>query len=310
LRRVLLVGGGLVSVGLLLALWRLDPRPATAQGSHPIAGMPFTLMALLAFVAGMLGFASPCTLPLLPAYFAVTFRSDRKQVLVNTLAFQGGLALTFALFGALAGVLGQGLYRAGLNRFDLARAAGWVIVLFGVLSLMGRGFSGVQTNVRRQATIWGSSVFGATFALGWTSCTGPILGAITTLAFNANLAVMGGAGVGWSTIVGSAALLTVFAMGLGVPLILVSTVFGRAGHDSWLWRALRGRGWTFTVAGKTLHMHSTNLVSGLLFISLGLLMASGRLSELTRLAPENLALAAANWVSRIEEWLVSTAGVP
>lgn len=269
---------------------------------------PFLPLAVLSFFAGMLGFVSPCTLPLLPAYFAITFQSEQKRILVTTVAFVAGLAIVFALFGALAGILGQALNRIGLNRFELARIGGLVVIFFGLMSLLGKGFTGIQSGNRHKATLWGSFVFGATFALGWTSCTGPVLGAILTLAINANMGLMGGKAGQLAPILGSILLLTIFGLGLGVPLIVVSTVFRRADRNGLFWRVLRGKGWELRILGKTLFLHSTTAISGILFIALGVLMVFGRLSMLNNLVPESLALWVTECFIDVQEWLIARLG--
>jgi cytochrome c-type biogenesis protein len=310
LQIALLVGGALLLLLLLVAILSGGNGSGSAaeEASADLQGTPFLGLAVLAFFAGVLGFVSPCTLPLLPAYFAITFQAERRRVLVMTIAFMAGLAVTFAIFGALAGILGRALSAVGLSKFDLARLGGLVVIFFGLMSLSGKGFTGLQSGATRNASLWGSFVFGATFGLGWTSCTGPVLGAITTLAINANFGVMEGQLAQWAPILGSILLLTVFAMGLGVPLIVVSTFFGRADRDSLLWRILRGKGWEVKLFGKTLYLHSTTMVSGFLFIALGILMVSGRLTLLNNLVPDDLALCVTEIFAGVEEWLVSRLG--
>ncbi len=307
---IALLGGGALLLLLLLAILvgGNGSGPAVEGGATDLTQTPFLGLAVLAFFAGALGFVSPCTLPLLPAYFAVTFQAERKRVLVMTVAFLAGLAFTFAIFGALAGILGRALSSVGLSKFDLARLGGLVVVFFGLMSLLGKGFTGIQSSAKRSASLRGSFVFGATFGLGWTSCTGPVLGAITTLAINANFGVMEGQLAQWAPILGSMLLLIVFAAGLGVPLIIVSTFFGRADRNGLFWRVLRGKGWEVKLLGKTLYLHSTTLVSGFLLVALGILMVSGRLTLLNNLVPDELALRVAEIFAGIEEWLVSRLG--
>ena len=309
--KIALATAGVIFVLVLVAsILRQGTGPQPAAGEVPgdLTQTPFLALAALSFFAGALGFISPCTLPLLPAYFAITFQSERKRILVNTVVFFSGLAVTFAVFGALAGIIGQGLNRVGLSRFDLARYGGLLIIAFGVMSLLGKGFSGLQSSARRNTSLWGSFIFGATFALGWTSCTGPVLGAVTTLAINANFAAMSGQLVPWAPIISSALLLVVFAMGLGLPLIVVSTFFGRADRNSLFWRLLRGKGWEVTVFGKRLYIHSTTAISGVIFIALGILMVSGRLSLLSNLVSDDLAFRITELFAGIEERLVHLLG--
>ncbi len=97
-------------------------------------------------------------------------------------------------------------------------------------------------------------------------------------------------------------------MGLGVPLIIVSTFFGRADRNSLFWRILRGKGWEVKLLGKSLYLHSTSLVSGVIFVALGILMVSGRLALLGNLVPDDLALRVAEIFAGIEDWLIARLG--
>jgi hypothetical protein len=70
-------------------------------------------------------------------------------------------------------------------------------------------------------------------------------------------------------------MLFVYALGLGLPLMLVSTFIGDRPRNSLIWRILRGKGWQITLLGRNIHLHSTSLVSGILFIILGIVMLQG-----------------------------------
>ena len=333
-----------VVVGSLLG----SPTPSDGF-SFGIQRQSFLVLAILAFAGGLLSFASPCTLPILPAYFAFAFQSGRKQIAANTIAFMLGLGVMFSLLGAGASAIGNVLNQSA----DLLLLVGGsAILVFGTMSLMGRGFSGLlQEGTVRNNSLSGSFAFGLTFAVGWTSCTGPILGAVLTLAATTGDVLRG------------MMLLFIYTLGLGLPLLLVSTLFGRASRQSLFWRILRGKGWTMTVprlaigalwaliiwrillavanfalsefhtlaarplapwqvygllaiavlgvvlwivTGRqrgplTLHLHSTQLLSGILFIILGLLMISGILAYFNSLIPPDLAI----WFADIEYWLIN-----
>jgi cytochrome c biogenesis protein CcdA len=135
-----------------------------------------------------------------------------------------------------------------------------------------------------------------------------VLGAITTVAVNANMDVISGQYGGLAPLLSSALLLVIFALGLGLPLIIVSAFFGRADRNSLFWRILRGKGWEVDLLGRSFFLHSTSIVSGVLFIVLGVLMVAGRLALLDNLAPENLALDIAEVIAGIEDWLLSRLG--
>jgi len=242
-------------------------------------------LIILSFLAGVLSFLSPCTLPILPAYFAFTFQGDRKRIVVMTLAFFLGLALVFSMMGATASFIGSFL-RANIR--PLTTIGGIAIICFGLMSILGKGFSGAKVFQRSpSATLGGSLIFGATMAIGWTACVGPILAGVLVLASTAE---------GFWRGVG---LLFTYAMGLGLPLISLSLIFQGLSKDGLFWRFLRGKGWEVKVFGRELLIHSTSLISGLLFILLGTLMATGYLASLNRLIP----LKAQVWFAGIEEWL-------
>jgi len=245
------------------------------------------------FFTGALSFLSPCTLPILPAYFAFAFQSSRQNVVRMTVAFFLGLATTMVLLGASATLVSR-LLLAYLREVTLL--GGLLIIAFGVASFFGKGFAGLPFQNRPATTMLGSYVYGATFALGWTTCIGPILGAVLTLLATQGLGIAQGA-----------LLAFVYALGLGAPLILVATFFSRLGQGSAGWKILRGRGFEINLAGKILFLHTTSMISGGLLIAIGGLLASGQLAALTTDAQ---ASALALWVIETEERLRAWFGLP
>ena len=284
LKREVPSGSSAANLALLQAAqaWVAPTEQSVDQG---LEGIRFSLLLPLAFMAGVLSFLSPCTLPILPAYFAVAFQSDRRRLLWMTLTFFLGLAFSFSMMGATASYLG-----ALLTRYQsyLLQGAGIIIVLFGLATLVGKGFAGVQFQGRPATTLSGSFVFGLSFAIGWTACIGPILGAILVLAASRQQVLSG------------AVLLFVFAMGLGLPLIALSLAFEHLDRSGRIWCWLRGKGWSLQWAGRRFQIHSSGLFSGLLLIALGLLMLGGYLSYLNRVLPLELQA----WFAGIEQDLV------
>jgi cytochrome c-type biogenesis protein len=279
-RRGLLVALG--AVGLLVAAVLVLPgNPAAELGYGSLL-----VLAPLAFVSGMLSFLSPCCLPVLSAYFAYTFQARRERIVLTTLAFFLGVATTMVVLGATATALSQLLFD---NLKTLTLVGGLLIIGFGVMSLLGKGFGGLRLDGRPEASVTGSYLYGATFALGWTACVGPILGALLTMLATQGLAVLQGA-----------ILSFVYALGLGAPLLLTATFFSRLGPGSPVWRVLRGRGFTLNLGVTTLQLHTTSVISGLLLIAMGTLLATGQLAALSAMAVRS---PLAGWVLDLEEGL-------
>ena len=207
---------------------------------------------LAAFLGGVLSLLSPCSALLLPAFFAYAFQSGGELV-KKTGIFYLGLATTLVPLGMGISAVSRIFYG---YRGTLILAAGILIIGFGILQIAGRGFS-VGPLARLQGKIKGDSA-GATYALGAVYgfagfCSGPILGAVLTVAA-ASGQVLQGAG-----------LLAVYAAGMAFPLLLMSLLWNRfdLGHRRWL----RGR----EVSLGSMRFHTTSLVSGSMFILIGVL---------------------------------------
>jgi cytochrome c-type biogenesis protein len=187
-----------------------------------------TLGVLVAFSAGLFSFLSPCVLPLFPSYLSfVTGMSvdrlarevsgfERSLVMLHSLAFIAGFTVVFVSLGATFSAAGQFL----LDYREWIRIGGGVlIVLFGLViaGVLKWGPLGrtVQFQIRsKPAGFLGSFAVGLTFAIGWTPCVGPILGAILTLASNEQ------------TVDRGVGLLLAYSAGLGVPFLVFSAGLG------------------------------------------------------------------------------------
>jgi len=184
------------------------------------------LGVVVAFTAGLFSFLSPCVLPLFPSYLSfVTGMSvadlqtdltpaTRRRVVLHALVL--GFSVVFVSLGASFSVAGQVLldYRDWIRR-----VGGALIVVFGfyIAGFLNFGpFSRTkQWQIREKpAGYAGSFVVGLTFAIGWTPCVGPILGAILSLAGTADTV---GRGIG---------LLVAYSAGLGVPFVLSAIALG------------------------------------------------------------------------------------
>lgn len=219
-----------------------------------------------AFLAGVLMFLAPCTLPIVPGYLAFIAGlpagdmgrgSARGRIFRNALAFVLGFSIIFVLLGTFAGTLSQLL---GPNQVLLSRVAGLVIILFGItmLGVLRLPFLSAEQRIRLPKFLVlgrpeSSALIGVLFAVGWSPCIGPVLGTILLLASTSSTALQG------------ALLLTIFSLGLGIPFLLSALFIERAGALFASWGRL-----TTTLS----------LVGGVVLILLGLLMVSGNMAAL------------------------------
>ena len=184
---------------------------------------------VVAFGGGVASFVSPCVLPVVPAYLSVVTGVDLTDAEVNTrqLArvaretslFILGFGAVFVALGVTATAVGSAAVR---NRVELARVSGGVIIAMAIVVLAA---ALVQLPAFNREVRWhprldrfgpfAAPVAGAAFGFGWTPCIGPVLSSVLALAG-------GERGVG-----GGAFLLATYALGLGVPFMIVGLGFGR-----------------------------------------------------------------------------------
>jgi len=213
---------------------------------------------LAALAAGMLALLSPCSALLLPSFFAYSF-AGRTAQLVRTTVFYFGLVLTLVPLGMGAGAASWLFYG---HRQTLVAVAGWFIIGLGVLQILGRSFATPFAGrlqqigsrlTNRPTTSWASTLaLGAVYGLAGF-CSGPVLGAILTMAATRESPVAGGL------------LLAVYALGMAAPLFVLAALWDRLdlGRRRWL----RGR----VLSLGPLSVHTTSLISGLLFLAIGAL---------------------------------------
>lgn len=232
----------------------------------------FPAMAI-ALVAGLLSFLSPCVLPIVPPYLAymsgvsVTELSQtsaaRRKVVLTAVFFVLGLSTVFVLMGLGASALGRALLAWG---GVMNTVAAITIMVFGAHFIGVYRLKFLDQEARIDAGDQGGSAFGAyllglAFAFGWTPCLGPVLGTILTMAAKeADLAK-------------GVILLVSYAIGLGVPFLLVAAFFPR----------LRG-----AMAWMKRHLDQIEKVSGLLLWTIGLMMLTGAYSTMSYWLVENL----------------------
>jgi cytochrome c-type biogenesis protein len=173
---------------------------------------------VLAFAAGLLSFASPCVLPVLPGYVGYLAEHDAARAPARAALFVLGFGAIFVGMGAAAGAIGQWLLT---YRTFLQQMGGLLIAVFGLqmLGVLGGGFRGAA-RAPRGGGVWKPVLAGSAFAVGFSPCIGPVLASLLLLA--------GQAATAWR----GAALLAVYAVGLGLPLIVVA--FGLHGVQRFL----------------------------------------------------------------------------
>lgn len=228
-----------------------DAPSTIAAGSLPLA------MAL-AVAAGVVSFASPCVLPLVPGFLGyVTGLTDerrRSRLVSGAALFVLGFSVVFVAFAFAASAAALFL-RAHTDL--LLRLGGAFVLLMGLIYLGLVGRRGAQVRWRPAAGLLGAPLLGATFGLGMAPCASPVLGAIVSLT----------ASLSGESATGRAVLLAaLYAAGMGLPFLLIAAGWARAERMS---RWLRDRHRVFQVVG------------GSLMVVVGALMLSGIWVELT-----------------------------
>ncbi|MBV9958120.1 MAG: redoxin domain-containing protein [Acidobacteria bacterium] len=226
----------------------------------------------IAFLAGLASFLSPCVLPLVPGYVSLisgvsidrlkgegeSKSAARRAVIVNSIAFNIGLSMIFLSLGAAAGLVGASI----LNNVWVRVIGGAVIVGFGfqLMGLLKIGALYKDTRFFSQQKprgVLGSFTLGMAFAAGWTPCIGPILGGIIGLAATSG---------GWRS---GLLLSSFYSAGLAVPFLLTGL-----GINQFLGFYAKFRK----------HLHKVEVVSGVILIIIGTVVALGLTTKLNSTA--------------------------
>jgi cytochrome c-type biogenesis protein len=174
----------------------------------------------VAFGAGLVSFLSPCVLPLVPGYISAVAGVAPDQIRARRVI--GPSLLFVASFSAIfiaLGLLGQQALRGALTGPAALKVSGAIIIAMGVLFVLAPFVPRFSREwhvdaLMKRAGKGGPIVTGAAFALAWTPCTGPTLGAIITAAGASKSSAHG------------AFLLAVYCAGLAIPFLLTSLAFG------------------------------------------------------------------------------------
>jgi cytochrome c-type biogenesis protein len=223
---------------------------------------------LVAFAAGIFSFLSPCVLPLIPSYVSFIsgvsledMRHDqalkrvRARVVLNSIAFIAGFSLVFVSLGVSASFLGSLFF----GYRDSIRIVGGLFILLVGLYLIGLVKIPaleryLQFNLKdKPAGYLGSVLVGITFAVAWTPCVGPILGAILALAGTSGE-------IGRGTL-----LLSTYAAGLGLPFFLSAVAINSFMRFSQSFR---------------LYIRAFHIAGGILLVIVGLLLITDYMTML------------------------------
>jgi len=229
-----------------------------------------TVSLATAFLAGLVSFASPCVLPIVPGYLSfisgvnlARFKEElapaglARRVAVTSLAFVLGFSTVFVALGAAATLVGELLQE---HKRALGMVGGVVVIVLGlhtagVLRLEWLLYEKRAEIRNRPLGLLGAYVVGLAFAFGWTPCIGPILGAILLYASQQETV---GQGV---------VLLLAYSAGLGIPFVL---------------SGLAINGFFAVFSRLRAHMRAVEYVSGALLVGVGLLLVTDRLTVLAQ----------------------------
>ena len=211
----------------------------------------------LAALAGLVSFASPCVLPLVPGYLGyVTGLSgeplaerSRPRLVLGALLFVLGFSVVFILGALFVTSIGRVLVD---ERDLLMRIGGILVILMGLVFLGAGRRLGAQREARLhwrpRAGLLGAPLLGGVFALGWAPCIGPTLAAIISMSWNLGDPARAG-------LLGLA-----YSLGLGIPFLILAAGWGWASRSVTFLRR---------------HIRALNIIGGAMLIALGLLMVTG-----------------------------------
>jgi cytochrome c-type biogenesis protein len=217
---------------------------------------------LTAFVAGLASFLSPCVLPLVPVYFASLAGPEimdcnkaisRMPIFLHSLCFVLGFTVVFTVVGTLVGLAGIIINPSSIIIRIISGSLLLILGLFMLAALKIPYEKRLALSLGRISGYLRSFLVGGVFAMAWTPCIGPVLGAILTLAMNSETVFQGGF------------LLTIYSLGLGIPFLITGLAFSSI--TPLLKRLNRYSGWVY-------------VISGILLIIVGILILTNNLQWL------------------------------
>lgn len=230
--------------------------------SEMVLNGPLLVALAIALAAGVVSFASPCVLPLVPGFLGYVSGmapdaddAGRGRIVLGACGFVAGFSVVFIAMSVVVSSLGAALVQ---HQDLLLRIGGVVVLALGVFMVTATGGQGWQPRWRPAAGLAGAPALGVVFGLGFTACTGPALAAIQTLG--ATLAPQDGVSTR------AVALAVSYCVGLGLPFIAIAA----------------GAGWIADASNGLRRHHSLiQRASGLLLILLGGLLLSGLWEQIT-----------------------------
>jgi len=222
-----------------------DAAQTVATGSLPIA-------VVLAVAAGVVSFASPCVLPLVPGFLGyvtgLTDEQRKTRLVTGALLFVVGFSVVLVSVAAAYSWVMNLRY---LHQDVMVRVSGVIVILLALVYLGFIGQRGIPVRWKPSAGLVGAPLLGAVFGLSASPCVGPVYGAILNLANP----------IGDSGASRGVTLAVFYCLGLGIPFLLIAAGWARA--ESWS-RWLRD------------HHRPIQLVGGILMLVVGLIMVSGQ----------------------------------
>jgi cytochrome c-type biogenesis protein len=212
------------------------------------------IASAVAMIAGLISFASPCVLPLVPGYLSyvsgMTEVRSKGRAALGSLLFVLGFSVLFISYGVLFGSIGS---RVSSNSRLVSVILGLLTIAMGTVFLFNQKFYRSFKPVWKvRAGLAGAPILGFLFGVGWTPCIGPTLGAVQTLSFQESSALRG------------AILSFAYCLGLGIPFILVGIFFDKSNRL----RKFISR-----------HGNYLTLIGGIFLILIGILQVTGLWSD-------------------------------